>query len=232
MTERFWPISGAIAVLASLVLTWQVHGRTGDETFLCADVSECALGSGWSWMLTGATLTGPFLALAGAAWERRQHYLDRLGPFAHRAIPDGQQIGEVLGVLVAGLLSYWLVRNGPSIEPATPLDIGRLNRWALDVRNFRLEDGATQITTVPSRLSWFLVGGVFFAPFALSFGTMLGREFYGRRRRKAQQAVDSGEASDHNDPSSSASALGDSALGDNALELDLREPSDELDFGD
>lgn len=225
MSGRFWPIGAAIAVLASLILTLQVHGRTGDETFICEDVGECALGSGWSWLLTGAALTGPFLALLGAAWERRQHYRDRLGPFAHRAIPDGQQIGEVLGVLGAGLLSYWLIRNGPSIEPATPLDIGRVNNWALDVRNFRLEDGAPEVTTVPSRFSWFLIGAVLFAPFGLSLGTMLGREFYGRRRRKAQRALDEGgESIDAADSESSAGTNSDE------IELDLREEPDELDL--
>jgi len=221
MTEpsgRFWPIGGAIALFGALVLTWQAHARTGDETFVCTDVGECALGSGWSWLLTGAALAGPFIALLGAAWERRQHYRNRLGPFAHRAIPDGQQIGEVLGVLGAGLLTYWLVRNGPSIEPATPLDIGRANSWALDVRNFRLEDGANEVTSVPNRRSWFLIGAVLFAPFAMSFGTMLGREFYGRRRRKAQKAQDSSvdlrESNDDGDE----------------VELDLREEPDELDL--
>ena len=190
MNSRFWPIASALAALSALLLTWQVHSRTGDETFQCIDVGDCSLGSGLSWLLTGVTITGSVLALVGAAWSRRLHNKNKLGPFAHSHIPDGEQILEILAVLGAGLFTYWFVRNGPSIEPALPIDIGRPNTWALDVRNVRLADGAAEVTSVPSRLSWFIVGSVLGAPFALSFGSMISREFYGLRRRKAQRAAD------------------------------------------
>ena len=113
----------------------------------------------------------------------------------HKAIPDGEQILEVLSVLAAGLFTYWFIRNGPVIEPARPLDIGRPNTWALDIRNFRLEDGERALTEVPTTRSWFLMGAVLGAPFAISFGSMLGREFYGWRRRRAQKLSD--EAGDN-----------------------------------
>lgn len=190
MKAPFWPTSGAIAALSALILTWQVHARTGDETFICQDVGSCSLGSGGSWLLTGVTLTGPFIAALGVAWSRRHHNNARLGPFAYRAVPDGEQIFEILAVLGAGLFTYWFVRNGPSIEPAEPLDIGRVNGWALDIRNLRLEDGAAEVTSVPSRLAWFIIGTALGAPFAMSFGTMAGREFYGFRRRRAQRNAD------------------------------------------
>ena len=192
MKSKFWPISAALAVIAALILTWQVRSRTGEETFECPDVGECVLGSGWNSLLTGMAITGPFIALLGAAWSRRLHNNGRLGPFSYRAIPDSEQIVEVLTVLLAGLFTYWFIRNGPSIEPARPLDIGAPNTWALDIRNVRQPDGTAEITSVPSRLNWFIVGTVLFAPFAGSFGAMAGREFFGRRRRKAQRHLDEG----------------------------------------
>ncbi len=190
MTSKFWPVSSVIAVVAAVLLTWQVGMRTGEETFVCPDIGDCVQGSGWASLLRGVTITGPFIALLGAAWSRRLHNNGRLGPFSYRAIPDGEQILEVLTVLLAGLFTYWFVRNGPSIEPARPLDIGAPNTWALDIRNVRQPDGTPEITDVPSGLSWFIIGAVLFAPFAGSFGAMLGREFYGRRRRKAQREAD------------------------------------------
>jgi len=184
MSARFWPITASLAALLSIILTWQVHSRTGDETFVCADLGDCALGSGWSWLLTGIATTGPFLAVLGVAWSRHLFTSNKLGPFSYRAIPDGEQIIEVVTVLLAGLFTYWFVRNGPSIELARPTDIGAPNTWALDIRNARLEEGAAELNSVPSRLNWFIIGVVLGAPFATSFGTMLGREFYGRRNRK------------------------------------------------
>ncbi len=192
MSSKFWPVSAAIAVVSAVLLNWQVGARTGEETFVCTDIGDCVLGSGWSSLLTGMAITGPFFALLGAAWSRRLHNGERLGPFSYRAIPDSEQIVEVLTVLLAGLFTYWLIRNGPSIEPARPLDIGAPNTWALDIRNVRQPDGTATITSVPSRLSWFLIGTVLGAPFAGSLGAMLGREFYGNRRRKAQRLLDEG----------------------------------------
>ena len=190
MTAKFWPISAVIAIIAAVLLTWQVGARTGEETFLCPDLGECVLASGLASALTGMAITGPFIALLGAAWSRRLHNNGRLGPFSYRAIPDSEQIVEVLTVLLAGLFTYWFVRNGPSIELARPVDIGAPNTWALDIRNVRRPAGTPEVNSVPSRLSWFIIGSVLFAPFAGSFGAMLGREFYGRRRRKAQRQDD------------------------------------------
>ena len=138
MKSKFWPIASAFTAIVAAVLTWQVHSRLGDETFQCPDVGECTLGSGLSWLLTGAAVPGAILAVLGAAWSRRLHNRNKLGPFVRSYIPDGEQILEVLGVLGAGLFTYWFVRNGPSIEPALPLDIGRPNTWAIDVQNLSL----------------------------------------------------------------------------------------------
>lgn len=218
MSGRFWPTSGVIAVVFAVILTWQVHSRFGNETFTCSDTGECMLGSGASWLLTGATLIGPFLTLLGAAWSRRLHYENKLGPFSYRAIPDGEQILETLAVLSAGLFTYWFIRNGPSIDPARPLDITIPNTWALDIRNVRLPDGVTEVTSVPTRLSWFIIGMVLSAPFAFSFGTMLGREFYGRRRRVAQR--DSDERLE----------LDDTVNGSTTIDLTKSVDLDELDF--
>ena len=46
MTSKFWPISAVIAIIAAVLLTWQVGARTGEETFLCPDLGECVLASG------------------------------------------------------------------------------------------------------------------------------------------------------------------------------------------
>ena len=175
-----------IATAVAIILTWQVHVRSGDETFLC-DGENCVLGSGASWLFTGITLLSPFIALLGFSWTRRLHHRGQLGPFAYRAIPDGEQILEVVTVLVAGLTTYWLVRNGPSI-PA--VDVGRPNTWVLELREWTTDDGATVSTLVPNRRTWFTVGAILSAPFAFSFGSMLAREWYGRRRRLEQNAAE------------------------------------------
>ncbi len=169
-----------IAALLSLLLTAQVHGRTGDETFRC-DGAPCELGSGLSWLLTGAFLTGPFIAVLGVAWTRRLHHHDRLGPFVPRVVPDGEQIFEVLAVLAAGLVSFWLLRNGPMIEAVR---VGRPNSWILDARE--ATDEFTTNALVPNRTNWFMIGTVLGAPFSFSLGSMIAREWYGRIRRRAQ----------------------------------------------
>ncbi len=176
-----------VAALISIILTWQIHARSGDETFVC-EGAECELGSGLSWLLTGAALTGPFVALLGVAWTRRLHQRDRLGPFSYRAIPDSEQILEVLAVLAAGVASYWLIRNGPMIEPADVDSVGRPNSWILDARELR--DEFTTNTLVPNRRNWFTIGAVLGAPFSFSLGSMLAREWYGRLRRRTQLAED------------------------------------------
>lgn len=179
------------AAIASLLLTWQVHRRSGDEQFLCDGV-ECSLGSSASWLLTGVTMIGPFVALVGFFWSRRLHYQSRLGPFSKRAIPDGEEILEVFAVLAAALISYWLLLNGPSIEA---VDIDKPNTWAQNLREYRAPDELTaeqrqSLKEVPTRFTWFVIGLLGSAPFMFSLGSMLGREWYGRKRRQAQKLGD------------------------------------------
>jgi len=188
-----------IALLVAFFATRYVRGRYGDETFICDTGAQCDLGSGLTWLLTGITSIGPFIALAGFMWSRRLHHKERLGPFSSRAIPDGEQILEVLMVIGAIGASYWLMLNGPAIEPVT---IGRPNTWAEWLREFRAPDQLTaadqaKLDEVPSRRTWFLIGTLLGAPLMLSLGTMLGREWYGRKRRKAQR--EAGEHDDHID---------------------------------
>lgn len=179
-----------IAIIVAFFATRRVHGRYFDETFICDTGDRCELGSGLSWLLTGITALGPFLAVLGFMWTWRLHHRDRLGPFSHRAIPDSEQILEVLAVLGGILASYWLLLNGPSIESVT---IGRPNTWAEWLRNFRAPEQLTsadreKLEQVPSRLTWFAVGTLLGGPFMYAFGSMLGREWYGRKRRKAQKS--------------------------------------------
>lgn len=174
-----------VAFVLALLLTWQVHSRTGDEVFRCETGETCTLGSGGSWLLTGMTLLGPFVALLGFAWSRRLHLRERLGPFSHRAIPDGEQILEVVAVLAAGLVTYWLIDNGGSIEA---IDVGRPNSWLLEGRELTSDQPPDD--SVPNRSTWFLIGVVLSAPFTFSLGSMLGREWYGRARRAAQDTVE------------------------------------------
>ena len=47
-----------------------------------------------------------------------------------------------------------------------------------------------KLREVPSRLTWFTVGAVLGAPLMFSFGNMVGREWYGRKRRQAQRLED------------------------------------------
>lgn len=195
-----------IALIVAVVATRYVHGRYGNEVFICSDGTECELGSGLSWLLTGFTFAGPFIAAGGFLWSRRLHRRGRLGPFSHRAIPDSGQIIEMLMFLGAIAASYWLLLNGPSIEH---VDIGRPNSWVEWLREFRAPDQMTsedrqKLVEVPSRRTWFAVGTLLGTPVMLSFGSMLGREWYGRKRRKAQAAqnedgVSGNEPRDHID---------------------------------
>lgn len=170
-----------LTLLIAGVLTWQVHRRTGDETFICETGDICELGSGLSWLATGATLIGPVIAFLGFSWSRRLHRRSRLGPFSYRPIPDGEQMLEVFAVLSAGLATYWLLGNGSMIEA---VDVGRPNTWLLDVQDIASDEPVDNL--VPNRTTWFAIGTVLTAPFAFSFGSMLGREWYGRRRRATQ----------------------------------------------
>lgn len=217
-----------LALIVAFFATRRVRGRFGDETFVC-DASTCDLGSGMTWLLSGVTILGPFIAIIGFMCSRRLHHNDRLGPFSYRAFPDAEQILEVLGVLAAMALSYWLILNGPGIELATsssdPTLAERPNWFAEWLREFRAPEVRTaeardKLDEVPSRRTWFLIGTLLGAPFMFSFGSMLGREWYGRKRRKAQREDDvaGGEnAIDHIDLTDTSTSGRSSA----DLELDL-----------
>ncbi|MFT7473620.1 MAG: hypothetical protein ACI81L_000535 [Verrucomicrobiales bacterium] len=170
-----------VAVVTAFVATRLGRGRAGTETFLC-EGSRCSFDSGATWLLTGVTIIGPFIAVLGFSFARRLHYRDRLGPFSHRAIPDGEQILEVLGIVASGALAYWVLRNGPTIEA---IDDGGLNRVAADI----LGEDDVPSSLVPNRQSWFAIGAILSAPFAFSLGSMFGREWYGRKRRKTQEQL-------------------------------------------
>ena len=81
-------------------------------------------------------------------------------------------------MLGAGLITYWLLLNGPSIEA---VEVRQVNQLATSLREFRLEAGEPVTNLVPSRLTWFVIGAVLSGPFWFSFGSMIGRELYGRR---------------------------------------------------
>ncbi len=192
-----------ISIIVAFIATRWVHGRYFDETFVCDTGERCDLGSSMSWLLTGISAVGPFIALAGFFWSRHLHHQNRLGPFSSRAIPDTEQILEVLFVIGAMLATYWLMLNGPSIEfvePTRDLTLDdRPNQLAQWLRDFRAPDildadAREKLEQVPSRRTWFLIGIILGGPFAYSLGTMLGREWYGRKRRKAQE--EAGDAGD------------------------------------
>ena len=174
----------AFASVLTIVLIVVVRSQLGGETFVC-ETGECTLGSGSRWLATGAVFSLAFLATAGFRWSAMLERNDRLDPLAKWSVPDAEQILEVVSVFIAGFLAYRLALGGPSIE----LDeVGRINQWANALRNFRLEDGAPSTDLVPSRLTWFLIGSILMLPFGFSFGSVIGREFFGYRRRKAQAA--------------------------------------------
>ena len=162
----------AAALIATVVLVALVHSRAGDELAVC-EGEPCPLGSGASWIWTGAAVAAPACVWAGLAWTRRLHRRNDLGPFAHRAIPDVEEIAEILMVVIAIGISYLLIRNGPAVpivEATWP------NSWLTE----RLgREGRYWL--VPSRSTWFLVGSLMAAPLAFSFGTAIGREWFGRR---------------------------------------------------
>ena len=182
--KYFAPVALVITFVIALVLRSIVGAQTGTETFRC-ESGVCTMDSGLASLLNGATWIGPFIALLGFTWSRRQHHNGSLGPFANRSIQDGEEIFEVFLVLAAGLFTYWYIRNGPSIEA---IDIGAPNTWAQSVIDFRREDGVAATNLVPTGGAWFLIGAVLVSPFAISFGTFLGREWYGRKRRAGQLA--------------------------------------------
>lgn len=176
-----------MAMFSAIVGTWIVHGRTGDETFVC-DTGRCSLGSGASWLLTGVTLVAPSVMIVGFLWSRRLHHQGTLGPFAYRPIPDAEQIIEVLGVLAAGVLAWLIATRGPTIEA---VEVNAPNSWFEG--RVRAEDPTG---LVPARRSWFAIGAVLSAPFAFSLGSMFGREWYARVRRRSQPATSGDEKID------------------------------------
>lgn len=175
----------AFATIAAVVLTIVVRSQFGEESFFC-DGSVCELGSGTRWLLTGLVVVGTFIGTAGFRWSAMLERRGSLDPAAKWAIPDAEQIIEVATVIGAGLASYWLLLNGPSIEAD---DVRQVNQWANDLRNFRREENTAPTDLVPTSFTWFVVGGVLSLPFAFSFGSMIGREFFGRRRRKLQRST-------------------------------------------
>ena len=197
-----------------MVLTFVIRSRFGDEVFVC-DGERCSLGSGTKWLATGLSLIVPFLAALGFEWSRMLERRNMLDPTTKWAVPDAEQIFEGLAVLIAGLFTYWLVLNGPASEG---VEVRQVNAWANDLRNFRLEDGEPSTTLVPARTTWFVIGAALAVPFFFSFGSMIGREVFGRQRRKAMrgESIDDNEFGDESD-----------------LDLDLDEDSlGELESGD
>lgn len=173
-------ILGAAALIAA-VLTFLVRSQLTDEA---------------QTLLTGVVLIGPFIGALGLMFTG---YLDSKGLAGQRAkwpIPDLDQILEVAAVLFAGLITYWLIVNGPSTDP----DPDGLNALANDIKNFRREDGTAPVDDVPANLTWFMIGVVLSAPFWFSLGSTTGREIVGRRRKKEQsgaaRAPDTGEEPD------------------------------------
>jgi len=213
MTKKlFVPVALVITLVTALVLRSIVGSRTGTETFMC-ESGVCTMDSALASALNGVTLLGPFIVLLGFVWSRRQHKKGRLGPFANRTIQDGEEIFEVFLVLAAGIFTYWYIRNGPSIEA---VDIGAPNTWAQSIKDFRREDGVPATDLVPTGRAWFIIGTALVSPFALAFGTLLGREFYGIFRRRDQRTEDR-EAAETRSGSTA---------------IDLREQSTNLESGD
>lgn len=162
----------AVVVVAILVLVLLIHARGGDEQAIC-EGQPCVVGSGASWLATGAAVAAPPLVWAGVVWTRRLDTRDDLGPFARRAVPDIEEMAEVVWFLVAVVLSYLLIRRGPTIPI---VDSSWPNSW-LEGR-LGTEGGHD---LVPSRLSWFMVGALLAMPAGFSAGTAAGREWFGRR---------------------------------------------------
>ena len=169
-----------IAVLVAVGLTYVVRGQFGTETFVC-DGSDCESASGTKSLLTGVAAVGPIIAALGFLWSDVLLQRNRLGPTAKWAVPDFEQILEVLAVLLAGLASYWLILNGPSIEA---VDVRQVNQWANDLRNFRADEFTPDSGLVPAALTWIVIGAILSGPFWFSFGSMIGRETVGRKSRK------------------------------------------------
>lgn len=185
-STKLWAVAGG-AVVTGVVLALLVHIWGGDEVALCdgAARTSCPIGSGASWTWTSALLFAPLFALGGFLWTDQLHRTNQLGPFAYAPIPDWEELLEGIAVLVAALMSYLVIRVGPK----TPMvDTSWMN--SLLSGHLGTEAGAD---LVPSRRSWFVVGAILSAPFAFSFGSAVGREWFRwKRRRGDESGVDDG----------------------------------------
>ncbi len=156
----------AIATAVAIILTFIVRSRFENEA---------------QTLLTGAALFGPIIIAAGMTWTDELAKRDKAGPHSKWAVPDFEQILEGVAVLGAGLLTYWLLQNGPSTDG----ELTGLNALANDIRNFRREDGTPVSNLVPNGTTWFVIGVILSGPFFFSFGSMLGREILSRADRRS-----------------------------------------------
>jgi hypothetical protein len=183
-TSRWLPVP--LVALATLIAVWQVHARTGDDTIIC-DAGECDIGSGASWLLTGIALTAPTLVHLGFRWTARQYRSGRLDPLRRITVPDYEEILEIAAVLVTIAISIWIVRSGPHV---TLVQGGFPNTWLGEW----LGTAERGLPVVPSRGAWFVVGALVSAPFSVALGATVGREWFGRKRRKLEAAEELAES--------------------------------------
>ena len=177
-----------LVAFTTLVLTWQVHARTGDETIRCVDApqTECTVGSGWSWILTGIAITAPTLVHLGWRWTARLHRQNKLDPLRRLVIPDYEEILEIVSVVVTVAISIWIVRSGPTHGL---VDGGFPNTWLGE----SLGTQARNVPLVPTRGAWFFVGALVSAPFSFAAGSAIGREWFGWQRRRGIEDVEQTE---------------------------------------
>ena len=160
---QLFAIAAAVAIILTFIVRWrfELEAQT---------------------LLTGVVLTGPLVAAAGMTWSDELGKRGLAGPRAKFAVPDFEQILEGLAVLFAGLITYWLLLNGPSENGG---ELTGLNALANDFRNFRREDGTPATNLVPTGFTWFVIGAILSAPFWMSFGSMAGRELIARAERRS-----------------------------------------------
>ncbi len=170
--------------LATLILTWQVHARAGDETIRCVDApqTECMVGSGASWLLTGITITAPTLIHLGWRWTARLNRQKKLDPLRRLVIPDYEEILEIVSVVLALAASVWIIRSGPTFGL---VDGGFPNTWLGE----SLGTQARDVPLVPTRGAWFLIGALMSAPFSFAAGSAVGREWFGWKRRRGTDSL-------------------------------------------
>lgn len=127
------------------------------------------------------SIVGPVFAAAGYMWTGKLDEHKMAGPTAKWAIPDLEQIFEVIWVLIAALITYWLLLNGPSVEDS---DMTGVNSLANSLRNFRREEGTVPTDLTPTSTTWFMIGAILCTPFFFSFGSMIGRELLSRATKR------------------------------------------------